>query len=770
LKEDFCKWTLAIVKLWFDTIEEMKADDGKYSTTLLDFMSSDYELFPWTIRTEILRARRNEKSVDLSESGHYAENDDFTPTDDNVRQNSENENAIETAEAAENNAGIQREDDFEDLDDELFCNIDLRVPENHDWSASFSEAISKSLVELANSFYAEQMCTLSEDGQPLELFDDELHRPENAKTDGQKFIIYHHLFYQHMLQKFEAGDVDLPDMQNVYVEGLPGTGKTFVINTLRNMIRKIYKSNNRDIASAPTGCAAALINGSTHARSMSLPVGKKAKECPSNIETTHLDRIKYLRECHRLLIARTMDESSMLGQLYWGWMRHRHEEMRRPVGRITDEEFNDVKNEDDQEQNIAANVDDGLVQLALPMEMTDRPWGGVPFIYSFGNTNQLPPVAMKAVYDSKPSRGRHGSEQMGKIAFKDFIDPPPNSGVNSTVVILDEVLRQTDPVFKKLLEDMREGKMDDNDCDIIFQRMLANMGEEERDTFVVDALHLVPTWKQANEINIRYLQTELNTPIARFAADLSTTRGDGKNCCISECNFPLRSLLCKGAKVMLLNNFIVEYKLMNGSVGTVQEICFRHANGYGDQDDKMKYVVVEFPDSTIPEHRKLIAGKPSTWVPIPLVQRRCERKCCSITALPLQICKSLSIHKSQGMTVGQGKQFKKVVVHLPTGQRNNVPGLELVAISRAMAIEDFAIGNEKVEITKQALLKIGRSKAYASRKEFLEGLRAKAATDQAREKQYISGLDPEIDEHYDLASYERGCDFLLQWYKDNYDI
>jgi hypothetical protein len=184
----------------------------------------------------------------------------------------------------------------------------------------------------------------------------------------------------------------------------------------------------------------------------------------------------------------------------------------------------------------------------------------------------------------------------------------------------------------------------------------------------------------------------------------------------------------------------------------------------------MKYVVVEFPDSTIPEHRKLIAGKPSTWVPIPLVQRRCERKCCSITALPLQICKSLSIHKSQGMTVGQGKQFKKVVVHLPTGQRNNVPGLELVAISRAMAIEDFAIGNEKVEITKQALLKIGRSKAYASRKEFLEGLRAKAATDQAREKQYISGLDPEIDEHYDLASYERGCDFLLQWYKDNYDI
>jgi hypothetical protein len=126
----------------------------------------------------------------------------------------------------------------------------------------------------------------------------------------------------------------------------------------------------------------------------------------------------------------------------------------------------------------------------------------------------------------------------------------------------------------------------------------------------------------------------------------------------------------------------------------------------------MKYVVVEFPDSTIPEGQNLIPGRPARWVPIPLVQRRCERKCCLISAIPLQLCKSLSIHKSQGMTVGQGKQFKKVVVHLPIAQRNNCPGLEMVAISRAMTVGDFAIGNKKVEVTKQALRKIGRSKAY----------------------------------------------------------
>jgi hypothetical protein len=765
LKEDFCKWTLAIFKPWNQSIDELKAGDGSFSTTLLEYMWDDLKNFPWKIRTEIMRAERNEKSVDLSEASNFVGDADFTPTDDNARRNDVNDDAADAADAA--NDGIQREDDFEDLDDAAFRNIDVRVPDNHDWSASFDEEVGKSLVNLAKTFYQEQMASLIGDNQNLELFDDELHRPENARTEGQKFIIYHHLFYQWLLTQYENGDIqDLPEMQNVYVEGLPGTGKTFVINTIRNMIRKIYKSNRRDAASAPTGCAAALINGSTHARSMSLPVGKKAKLPPSNIDVTNLDRIKYLRDSHKHLIARIMDESSMLGQLYWAWLKHRHEELRRPVGRITDEEFNDI---DDEEQD---HVDPGIVPIDLTTDITSRPWGGVPFIYSFGDTNQLPPVAMKAVYDNKPSRGRDGgAERMGRIAFHEFINPSSGSGANSTIVFLDDVLRQTDPIFKKLLQNMREGAMDDADCELIFSRMLADMSPDDRKTFERDALHLVPTWKQANAINIKYLQEELDTPIARYLAQLSTSRGDGKNCCISESNFPLRLLLCTGAKVMLLYNFIVEYKLMNGSVGIVRDMCFKFPQGDQNSDDGTKYVVVEFPDSTIPENKKLIPGKPATWVPIPLVQNRCEKKCCSINAIPLQICKSLSIHKSQGMTVGQGKQFKKVVVHLPIGQRNNCPGLELVAISRAMAVEDFAIGNDKVEVTKQALMKIGKSNAYKVRKDFLNNLRLKAVSTQKREKELIGGMDPQGANSLDIEeNYKQGCEFLLKWYRDNYDI
>jgi hypothetical protein len=82
------------------------------------------------------------------------------------------------------------------------------------------------------------------------------------------------------------------------------------------------------------------------------------------------------------------------------------------------------------------------------------------------------------------------------------------------------------------------------------------------------------------------------------------------------------------------------------------------------------------------------------------------------------ICKSLSIHKSQGMTVGHGKQFTKAVVHLPIRVGGNKwPGLELVAVSRAVELNDFAAGDSITALTKQALLRIGNTDAYRSQKQ-----------------------------------------------------
>lgn len=100
-----------------------------------------------------------------------------------------------------------------------------------------------------------------------------------------------------------------------------------------------------------------------------------------------------------------------------------------------------------------------------------------------------------------------------------------------------------------------------------------------------------------------------------------------------------------------------------------------------------------------------------------------------MTAIPLQVCKALSIHKSQGMTVGEGKQFQKVIVYLPVNG-NKRPGLELVATSIAVELNDFAIGNTLSQLTIQDLLNIGRTSAYNTRKLFLQDIRHKSLPSQ----------------------------------------
>eukprot|EP00957_Ditylum_brightwellii_P079111 6016614-Ditylum_brightwellii.AAC.1 len=59
--------------------------------------------------------------------------------------------------------------------------------------------------------------------------------------------------------------------------------------------------------------------------------------------------------------------------------------------------------------------------------------------------------------------------------------------------------------------------------------------------------------------------------------------------------------------------------------------------------------------------------------------------------LPLCVCKALSIHKCRGISVGPGKQWERVVVILPGKNQKNTPGMELVALSRVVDKESFAI-------------------------------------------------------------------------------
>ena len=61
---------------------------------------------------------------------------------------------------------------------------------------------------------------------------------------------------------------------------------------------------------------------------------------------------------------------------------------------------------------------------------------------------------------------------------------------------------------------------------------------------------------------------------------------------------------------------------------------------------------------------------------------RCEKRCCTVTAIPLRVCKAFTICKSQGLSVGPANPFESAVLYLPEKGKRTNPGSELGATSR----------------------------------------------------------------------------------------
>ena len=82
------------------------------------------------------------------------------------------------------------------------------------------------------------------------------------------------------------------------------------------------------------------------------------------------------------------------------------------------------------------------------------------------------------------------------------------------------------------------------------------------------------------------------------------------------------------------------------------------------------------------DDKPMIKGASSTWIAVPIVKNRCEKKCCSVSAIPLRVCTAMEIHKAQGMTVGEGMDFEKLIVYLTVAGQITTPGIKLVPFYR----------------------------------------------------------------------------------------
>ena len=108
-------------------------------------------------------------------------------------------------------------------------------------------------------------------------------------------------------------------------------------------------------------------------------------------------------------------------------------------------------------------------------------------------------------------------------------------------------------------------------------------------------------------------------------AQYNSCYNDGINHCVKESSLPARLALCIGAKVMLIKNYIVEWKLMNGYAGTVVDIVYKDAAGPNNKNTQPADVIVDFPYSCIPPQHKIIPTTQSTCIPIPVSTNQCDK-------------------------------------------------------------------------------------------------------------------------------------------------
>ena len=110
-------------------------------------------------------------------------------------------------------------------------------------------------------------------------------------------------------------------------------------------------------------------------------------------------------------------------------------------------------------------------------------------MYVMGDCHQLPPVGMKALFDPRePSGDPSHACGIGKVAFELFRDPPDDEEERAVTVVMDETMRQKDPTFKRVIQEMRDGNVSDATVEVLQGRRLNKLPQAERETFEREAL------------------------------------------------------------------------------------------------------------------------------------------------------------------------------------------------------------------------------------------------------------------------------------------
>lgn len=406
---------------------------------------------------------------------------------------------------------------------------------------------------------------------------------------------------------------------HLFLTGSAGTGKTYFLQQLSHSLQKNY------VILAPTGVAALQAGGQTIHSFFKLPPGLLL--LPEDVQNSPLNEIafpKWKSELIRQLDTIIIDEVSML----------------------------------------RADTLDAINFLLQKVRRNPQPFGGVQMVF-IGDLFQLPPVISE-------------QEKNGFFHFYSspyFFNSRSFGQINFVAIELKTIYRQSDAEFIKLLENIRQGKINREDLQKINSRTDPYFDWFFNKDYIVLTTHN----KIVEEINQTRLAQLKGKPY-QFEAQVE---GDfPEKYYPTEYNLTLK----EGARIMFLKNDLSPFKkYYNGKIGTISRIS--------------EYVLfIEVDDQNEP-----IELERYTWQNIQykldLDRMEIQQEVLgSFTQFPVKLAWAMTIHKSQGLT------FSKVYVDL---HQVFTHGQVYVALSRCTSLDGLLLRNplrsESIRIDQQIL-------------------------------------------------------------------
>jgi energy-coupling factor transporter ATP-binding protein EcfA2 len=379
---------------------------------------------------------------------------------------------------------------------------------------------------------------------------------------------------------------------HLFVTGRAGTGKSTLLRALRDHIVA------EAVVLAPTGLAAVNVGGQTIHSFFGFP--------PRLIRTDDIRRSRNGRLMRRLKLI-IIDEVSMVrSDLMWA-------------------------------------IDQSLrVNRGRPREA----FGGVRLLL-FGDLHQLPPVVQGEVAE-------HLENEFGGPFF--FQVPSLSEGAGVSLLELEQVYRQSEEVFLRVLNRIRDGDATEEDLEVLNERTHPIRTLGEGDQFVI----LTPTNAAAQRINMAYLDA-LPTPERTYEAGITGEYSDAAH------PTDASLLLKQGAKVILLRND-PERRWVNGTIARIARL-----------EDKRVWIELEGKTHEI----EPVSWEARRYAYDQAAEKIVENVTGTFRQFPLRLAWALTIHKSQGLTLDK--------VYIDLGRGTFAHGQAYVALSRCRSLGGLAL-------------------------------------------------------------------------------